>query len=139
MAVTTYLTVNGKIRSEQRSGESGSRDYVHDGSGNVVGIYRNGWLQADASYDPYGELYTQWNMGNGGYRFTWGGAWGYRQTFTEYSSVYVRARHYSRAVGSWLSVAIPTFKISDVKGSFTLKAKAEFSVCAEKRGNELCN
>jgi hypothetical protein len=100
----SYLTVNGKIRSEQRSGESGSRDYVLDGSGSVVGVYRNGWLQADACYEPYGSIYTQWYMGTDGYRFTWGGGFGYRQTFTEWSSVYVRARHYSKAVGSWLSV-----------------------------------
>jgi hypothetical protein len=100
----TYLTVNGKIRSEQRSGESGSRDFVLDGSGSVVGVYRNGWLQADACYEPYGEIYTQWNMGIDGYRFTWGGCHGYRQTGLAYSSVYVRARHYSNKDAAWLSV-----------------------------------
>jgi hypothetical protein len=100
----TYLTVNGKIRSEQRSGESGSRDYVLDGSGSVVGVYRNGWLQPDGCYEPYGEINTQWNMGIDGYRFTWGGGFGYRQTGLAYSSVYVRARHYSNKNAAWLSV-----------------------------------
>jgi hypothetical protein len=93
--------VNGKIRSEQRSGESGSRDFVLDGSGSVVGVYRNGWLQADACYEPYGSIYTQWYMGTDGYRFTWGGGFGYRQTGLAYSSVYVRARHYSNMDAGW--------------------------------------
>ena len=101
---TTYMTVNGKIRSEHRAGEAHSRDFVHDASGNVVGVYQNGWLCADAAYEPYGGIYTQWNMESGGYRFTWMGGWGYRQTLAEWSSVYVRARHYSRSIGSWLSV-----------------------------------
>ena len=30
MGVTNYMTVNGEIRSEHRSGEAHSRDFVHD-------------------------------------------------------------------------------------------------------------
>lgn len=105
MAMTrTYLTMNGKIRSEHRSGEAHSRDFVHDASGNVVGVYQNGWMLADAVYDPSGGLYSQWNMDAHGYRFTWMGAWGYRRGSVPWSNVYVRARHYSKHDGAWTSV-----------------------------------
>ncbi len=98
----TYLTVNGKIRSEQRAGEAHSRDYVLDRLGSVIQIYQNGWPIADACYEPYGGIYTQWNMS--GKTFTWLGGWGYHKTGVEWSSVYVRARHYSRGLSNWTSV-----------------------------------
>ncbi len=39
-----------------------------------------------------------------GKTFTWLGGWGYRQTGVEWSSVYVRARHYSPGLSNWTSV-----------------------------------
>lgn len=39
----TYLSVDGMIYYEQRSGEANSRDYMHDPSGNIVDAYRVGW------------------------------------------------------------------------------------------------
>jgi RHS repeat-associated protein len=99
MAVTNYMTVNGQIRSEHRSGEAKSRDYVHDALGNVVAVFQDDWPVAMASYDPSGEFLTSWNMS--GYKFTWNGSHGYRQTGLEWSSTYVRARHYSFMDGAW--------------------------------------
>ncbi len=95
----TYLSVDGRIMSEHRAGEASSRDYMHDPSGNVVGVYQNDYLVADAAYDPYGDILDSWNMSS--YKFTFAGAWGYRQTGLAYSSVYVRARHYSPLDGGW--------------------------------------
>jgi RHS repeat-associated protein len=39
-----------------------------------------------------------------GKTFTWLGGWGYRQTGVEWSSVYMRARHYSRGLSNWTSI-----------------------------------
>ncbi|MBX3107822.1 MAG: hypothetical protein KF743_01445 [Fimbriimonadaceae bacterium] len=99
-----YKTVNGQLRGEKRSGESHSRDYVSDGLGKIVGVYQNGWLCADGCYSPYGGLYSGWAINSDGYKFTWLGAWGYRQTGRTWPKVYVRARHYAPLSGSWTTV-----------------------------------
>lgn len=104
MGVTNYKTVNGQLRGEKRSGKSHSRDYVSDGLGNIVGVYQNGWLCADGCYSPYGGLYSGWAIDSDGYKFTWLGAWGYRQTGRTWPKVYVRARHYAPLSGSWTTV-----------------------------------
>jgi hypothetical protein len=102
MGVTNYMTVNGKICSEQRAGEAHSRDYVLDRLGSVNQIYQNGWLIADSCYDPWGEALVSWNM-DSSYKFTWMDGWGYRETGLEWSSTYVRSRHYSYKAGAWIS------------------------------------
>lgn len=99
MAVTNYLSVNGQIRSEHRSGEAHSRDYGLDPLGNVVSVHQDGSQIAESSYSGWGNPVGASNMDS--YRFTWVGAWGYRQTKAEWSSAYMRARHYSLNDGAW--------------------------------------
>ena len=99
MAVTNYYTVNGKIRGQHVLGEAEGKDYLLDASGNLVGVYQGDYLKADASYDPFGNILDSWNISF--YNFTWAGGHGYRQTGLAYSSVYVRARHYSNLDGGW--------------------------------------
>ncbi|QYK53630.1 MAG: hypothetical protein KF824_01770 [Fimbriimonadaceae bacterium] len=95
----TYYSVDGVIIGEHRSGETSSRDYLHDHLGNVVAVFQDDWEIGMASYDPSGEFLTNWNMSD--YRFAWNGAHGYRSTGLEWSSHYVRARHYSFMDGAW--------------------------------------
>ncbi|MBX3114162.1 MAG: hypothetical protein KF836_06310 [Fimbriimonadaceae bacterium] len=101
----TYLTVNGQIRSEHRSGETQSRDYMHDALGSVVVVYQNNSFVADGSYSCLGRLESgSWNIAAQGYKFAWNGGHGYRQTGVEWSSTYVRARHYSFMDGGWTTI-----------------------------------
>jgi hypothetical protein len=100
MAVKNYYTVNGKIRGQHVQGESDGKDYMLDASGNVVGVYQGDYMYANAAYDGFGNVLDSWNMSTFT-NFTWGGGHGYRQTGLAYSSVYVRARHYSNMDAAW--------------------------------------
>ncbi|QYK54616.1 MAG: hypothetical protein KF824_06865 [Fimbriimonadaceae bacterium] len=94
-----YYSVDGEIHAELRVGETDARDYVRDALGNVVAVFQNDWEVALATYDTSGEFLTNFNMS--GYKFTWNGSHGYRSTGLEWSSHYVRARHYSFMDGAW--------------------------------------
>lgn len=94
-----YYTVNGEIISELRAGETHTRDYVRDALGNVVAIFQNDWEIALATYDTSGEFLTNFNMSDS--RFAWNGSHGYRSTGLEWSTHYVRARHYSFMDQAW--------------------------------------
>ncbi|MFQ6540272.1 RHS repeat-associated core domain-containing protein [Aphanothece stagnina] len=74
---------------------------VTNALGSVVATYKDGWLTADRSYDPYGETRAEWNDVG---RFGWVGGLGYRETRREWVSHYVRARHYGFTMGMWTSV-----------------------------------
>jgi RHS repeat-associated protein len=88
MPVITFLAPRGLRRDR-------------DGLGSVVATYKDGWLTADRSYDPYGETRAEWNDVG---RFGWVGGLGYRETRREWVSHYVRARHYGYPMGMWTSV-----------------------------------
>jgi hypothetical protein len=75
-------------------------DFVPDASGNLVGVYQGDYMYANAAYDGFGKVLDSWNMSTFT-NFTWGGGYGYRQTDLAYSSVYVRARHYSNLAAGW--------------------------------------
>ncbi len=74
---------------------------VTNALGSVVATYKDGWLTADRSYDPYGETRAEWNDVG---RFGWVGGLGYRETRREWLTHYVRARHYGYPMGMWTSV-----------------------------------
>lgn len=97
-----YYTVNGEIISELRAGETDARDYVTDALGNVVAVFQNDWEIALATYDTSGEFLTNFNMSDS--RFAWNGSHGYRSTGLEWSTHYVRARHYSFMDQAWTTV-----------------------------------
>ena len=99
MATTYYYSIDGQILGQQVLGEAEGKDYLLDASGNLVGVYQGDYLKADASYDAFGNILDSWNISF--YNFTWGGGHGYRQTGLAYSSVYVRARHYSNLDAGW--------------------------------------
>jgi hypothetical protein len=100
MAVKNFYTVNGKIRGQQVVGAVDGQDYMLDASGNVVGVYQGDYMYANAAYDGFGNVLDSWNMSTFT-NFTWGEGYGYRQTGLAYSSVYVRARHYSNMDAGW--------------------------------------
>lgn len=97
-----YYTINGEIISELRAGETDARDYVTDALGNVVAVFQNDWEISLATYDTSGEFLTNFNMG--GNKFAWNGSHGYRSTGLEWSTHYVRARHYSFMDQAWTTV-----------------------------------
>jgi hypothetical protein len=78
-------------------------DFVPDASGKVVGAYQGDYMYANAAYDGFGNVLDSWNMSTFT-NFTWGGGYGYRQTGLAYSSVYVRARHYSNMDAAWTTI-----------------------------------
>jgi len=99
VATTYYYSIEGQILGQQVLGEAEGKDYLLDASGNLVGVYQGDYLKADASYDAFGNILDSWNISF--YNFTWGGGHGYRQTGLAFSSVYVRARHYSNLDAGW--------------------------------------
>ena len=99
MTTTYYYSVNGQIQGQHVLGDAEGKDYLLDASGNLVGVYQGDYLKADAAYDPFGNILDSWNISF--YNFTWAGGHGYRQTGLAYSSVYVRARHYSNLDAGW--------------------------------------
>ena len=64
MPVNTYITANGRIRRRITT-EAGvvteQVAVVTNALGSVVATYKDGWLTADRSYDPYGETRAEWN------------------------------------------------------------------------------
>jgi RHS repeat-associated protein len=104
MPVNTYITANGRIRRRITTDEEKVTEQVAvvtNALGSVVATYKDGWLTADRSYDPYGETRAEWNDVG---RFGWVGGLGYRETRREWVSHYVRARHYGYPMGMWTSV-----------------------------------
>lgn len=104
MPVNTYITANGRIRRRITTNGGAVTDQVAvvtNALGSVVATYKDGWLTADRSYDPYGETRAEWNDVG---RFGWVGGLGYRETRREWVSHYVRARHYGFSMGMWTSV-----------------------------------
>jgi RHS repeat-associated protein len=104
MPVNTYITANGRIRRRITTDEEKVTEQVAvvtNALGSVGATYKDGWLTADRSYDPYGETRAEWNDVG---RFGWVGGLGYRETRREWVSHYVRARHYGYSMGMWTSV-----------------------------------
>ena len=104
MPVNTYITANGRIRRRITTNGGAVTDQVAvvtNALGSVIATYKDGWLTADRSYDPYGETRAEWNDVG---RFGWVGGLGYRETRREWVSHYVRARHYGFPMGMWTSV-----------------------------------
>ncbi len=104
MPVNTYITANGRIRRRVTTNGGAVTDQVAvvtNALGSVIATYKDGWLTADRSYDPYGETRAEWNDVG---RFGWVGGLGYRATRREWVSHYVRARHYGFTPGMWTSV-----------------------------------
>jgi hypothetical protein len=69
----------------------------------VCSLVRDGSYKVDVAYDGFGSVLDSWNMSTYT-NFTWGGGHGYRQTGLAYSSVYVRARHYSNMDAGWTTI-----------------------------------
>jgi hypothetical protein len=104
MPVNTYITANGRIRRRITTDEEKVTEQVAvvtNALGSVVATYKDGWLTADRSYDPYGETRAECNDVG---RFGWVGGLGYRETRREWVSHYVRARYYGYPMGMWTSV-----------------------------------
>jgi RHS repeat-associated protein len=104
MPVNTFITANGRIRRRITTDGGTVTEQVAvvtNALGSVVATYKDGWLTADRSYDPYGETRAEWNDVG---RFGWVGGLGYRETRREWVSHYVRARHYGYPMGMWTSV-----------------------------------
>ena len=64
MPVTKYQTNNGRIRRRCTYDGGVVTDQVAvvtNALGSVVATYKDGWLTADRSYDPYGETRAEWS------------------------------------------------------------------------------
>ena len=102
-----YLSVDGEIFGEVTGGvvnfydrdALGSVVAIEDGAGNTV---------STIEYKPFGDVrtYTGENPLSSPRRFLWCGTWGYRfnERYAQYTSHYVRARHYSSLQGMWSTV-----------------------------------
>jgi len=102
-----YLSVDGEIFGEVSGGvvnfydrdALGSVVAIEDGAGNTV---------STIEYKPFGDVrtYTGENPLSSPRRFLWCGTHGYRfnERYAQYTSHYVRARHYSSLQGKWSTV-----------------------------------
>jgi len=102
-----YLSVDGEIFGEVTGGvvnfydrdALGSVVAIEDGAGNTV---------STIEYKPFGDIrtYTGENPLAAPRRFLWCGTHGYRfnERYAQYTSHYVRARHYSSLQGMWSTV-----------------------------------
>ena len=100
MPVTNYYTIDGEIIGEKTTG--GSRvDYLTDALGSVtVTVDQSAQVVNAYRYKPYGTQLSKTGVAADP-AFQWVGTRGYRQTGRQYSETYVRARHYSSALGAW--------------------------------------
>lgn len=102
MGVTDYFTMNGALMGE--TGPNGTMYYhtdalgsvtmTTDQSSNVLNTYR---------YKPYGTQLSKTGTAPDP-KFTWVGSLGYRTTGLSHSEYYVRARHYGKGEGTWVTV-----------------------------------
>ena len=102
-----YLSVDGEIFGEVTGGvvnfydrdALGSVVAIEDGAGNTV---------STIEYKPFGDVrtYTRENPLAAPRRFLWCGTHGYRfnERYAQYTSHYVRVRHYSSLQGMWSTV-----------------------------------
>jgi len=102
-----YLSVDGEIFGEVTNGvvnfydrdALGSVVAIEDGAGNTV---------STIEYKPFGDVrtYTGENPLAAPRRFLWCGTHGYRfnERYAQYTSHYVRARHYSSLQGMWSTI-----------------------------------
>src|SRR5579862_9102407 len=100
MGVTNYLSINGRIVSELRSGTDS--DYIHDSLGSLGYIVGPGGNISDRYlWWPYGDVLL--HSGASATPFGFLGALGY-YTDAVGSSIYVRVRHYNVESTAWLQV-----------------------------------
>jgi RHS repeat-associated protein len=100
MPVTNYYTVDGQMIGYKTA--AGRKDFLTDSLGSVTAeVDSTGATKTfDGRYKPYGgDLSSTGARGSYG----WVGTWGYRETGLTASSHYVRARHYSKVYGTWLT------------------------------------
>ena len=102
MALTTYLTVNGTIYSQKKSGAR--THFIHDALGSIAATINDGGSVVNKyTYKPYGELLSKTGVGEDP-RFLWVGGTGYRTTGRRWAEKYVRRRHYGEQQGMWTTV-----------------------------------
>jgi hypothetical protein len=99
MGVTSYLSVDGEILSETRSGVE--RDYLPNPLGSVVALLDSTQTKTDTwTFWPYGEITAR--TGSSGTPFTFVGAYGYYGSSNSQLS-YVRMRFLNRSILIWLT------------------------------------
>jgi hypothetical protein len=102
MAVTNYITINGKIHGEVTGAVA--TGYATDALGSVVATVDNtGSVANTYRYKPYGTTLAKTGAGADP-KSQWVGSWGYRFTGRSQSESYVRARHYGQKSGVWTTV-----------------------------------
>lgn len=96
----TFYSVQGEIIGEKAAG--GQRvDYLTDALGSVVGtVNQSAQVINTYRYKPFGGLLAKTGAGADP-AFQWVGSPGYRNSGKKWSDVYIRARHYDSAGGSW--------------------------------------
>ena len=92
---TSYYTIDGQICGESSDGTR--LDYLTDALGSVTAkVDQTGAISSRARYKPFGD-----KLSGSDYTYGWVGSYGYRKAV---DGSYVRARHYSKANGSWKAV-----------------------------------
>ena len=99
---TNFITSHGMIWGEI-SDTGVTRSYGHDALGSVTETFVNGGLENTYRYKPYGGLLAKTGTAPDP-SFLWNGGSGYRATNTDYSSYYVRRRHYAVGLVRWTTV-----------------------------------
>ncbi len=97
----SYHTVNGRIIGETTNGVF--TGYLPDAQGNVTAtVDENGAIINTYRYKPNGEVHAKTGAGEDP-KFLWNGTHGYRQTGVPIADTYIRARHFARQAGQWIS------------------------------------
>jgi RHS repeat-associated protein len=96
LAVTSYHTVNGRIRAESTGGAR--TGYLPDALGSVTATVQGGAMVNTYRYKPYGELLAKTGA-EPNPRFRWVGCFGYNND--QQNLHYVRARHYNARRAQW--------------------------------------
>lgn len=96
-----YYTIDGQMLGYKTA--AGRKDFLTDALGSITAeVDQTGATKTfDGRYKPYGgDLSSTGTRGSYG----WVGTWGYRGTGLSASSHYVRARHYSKTSGTWITL-----------------------------------
>ncbi|RYG38344.1 hypothetical protein EON81_03920 [bacterium] len=102
MPVTSYRTLNGRMRGQTTSGVR--TDYLTDALGSVTAtVTDSAVVENTYRHKPYGERLSKTGTGVDP-RFLWTGDTGSRSTGASHAEQYNRARHYGSEQATWTSV-----------------------------------
>ena len=106
LQVTSYHTINGRLRSERSPSPQPNHEYMQDALGSVTQTTNpsGGSVWMKQRYHGYGTRAFTSASSVRQPNYQWVGAWRYRRTARWRCDSYVRARHYSNFDSRWTTV-----------------------------------